>query len=175
MISTLKDNKKSKTKQNNAKQNKNGLPYKNRCCLPDMSTDVHPRSVLSILLVFCIVLCCVFCGFIYFFVFVLFSVWQMLPLSLDCPFLMVSSVSSNGSLIRRTDKVVNSLRFVLFGLQQHILQSNTLKHIYIYYICCSYVMYRVDSSNNELPGALGKSTCTVILTIQTSLVSRHTQ
>ena len=30
MISTLKDKKKLKTKQNNAKQNKNGLPYKNR-------------------------------------------------------------------------------------------------------------------------------------------------
>jgi len=36
-------------------------------------------------------------------------------------------------------------------------------------------MYRVDSSNNENPGVLGKSTYTVILTIQTSLVSRHTQ
>jgi hypothetical protein len=47
-------------------------------------------------------------------------------------------------------------------------------YIYIYYICCSYEMYRVDASNNELPGVLGKSTYIVILTIQTSLVSRHT-
>ena len=41
-------------------------------------------------------------------------------------------------------------------------------------MCCSYEMYRVDSSNTELPGVLGKSTYTVILTMQTSLVSRHT-
>jgi hypothetical protein len=34
-------------------------------------------------------------------------------------------------------------------------------------------MYTVDSSNNEQPGNIGKSTYTVILTIQTSLVIRH--
>ena len=45
---------------------------------------------------------------------------------------------------------------------------------FIYYICCSYELYRIDSSNNEEPSLLGKSTYTVILTIQTSLVSRHT-
>ena len=42
-------------------------------------------------------------------------------------------------------------------------------------MCCSYEMYTVDSSNNEQPSNIGKSTYTVILTIQTSLVIRHTQ
>jgi hypothetical protein len=54
-------------------------------------------------------------------------------------------------------------------------QKDGQPYIYIYYICCSYEMYTVDSSNNELPGVLGKSKYTVILTIQTPLISRHKQ
>ena len=42
-------------------------------------------------------------------------------------------------------------------------------------MCCSYELYKVDSSNNEQQRILGKSTYTVILTMQTSLISLYTQ
>ena len=60
--------------------------------LPLVSTCVHPQflvgSELLIFLVFCVV-------FLVLFVLVLYLVYPMLPVSLDCPFLIASSVFSN--------------------------------------------------------------------------------
>ena len=66
------------------------LSYRN--CLPFTSTWVHTRilvrSVLPIVLVFCVVCFALF-------VFVLCLVYPMLSVSLDCPFLITLSVFSN--------------------------------------------------------------------------------
>ena len=76
--------------------------------LPLVSTCVHPQflvgSELLIFLVFCVVflvgsellIFLVFCVvFLVLFVLVLYLVYPMLPVSLDCPFLIASSVFSN--------------------------------------------------------------------------------
>ena len=68
------------------------LIIRGRNYLPFVSTWVHPGcwygSVLLIFLVFCVVLC-----FGVLFIFILCVVCPMLPVSLDCPFLIAPSVS----------------------------------------------------------------------------------
>jgi len=60
-----------------------------RNCLPFVSTCVHPRDLVgSVLLIVCCFLCCVV------FVFVLCLVCLMLPVALDCQFLIAPSVFS---------------------------------------------------------------------------------
>ena len=67
-------------------------PIRARNYLPFAGAWVHPRlfvrSVLLISLVFCVM-------FFILFVFVLCFVYPMLPVSLDCPFLIAASVFSN--------------------------------------------------------------------------------
>jgi len=59
--------------------------------------------MLLIFLVFCVVLC--FCV-VFFCVFVLCLVYPMLPVSLDCPFLIAPSVFSNVYLFQTVKKIV---------------------------------------------------------------------
>ena len=73
-------------------KNHGGRLIRNRNCLHFERIWVHPQflvgSMLLILLVFCVV-------FFVLFVFVLYLVYPMLPVSLDCPFLIAPSVFSS--------------------------------------------------------------------------------
>jgi len=62
-----------------------------------------------VLLIFCVFLCCVFC--FHLFVFVLCLVFPVLPVSLDCSFLIVPSVSCN---IYLKNSIVSDLELQVF-------------------------------------------------------------
>ena len=86
----------NKTTKKTKKTWRLGCLMRNRNYLPFASTCVHPRLLVGSCRSSFWFLCCVF---LFGFILILCLVYPMLPVSLDCPFLIVPSIFSNVNCI----------------------------------------------------------------------------